>query len=802
MKKIFYITIILLVIFPVLTRAQFTGGSGDGVDSRLSHVFLSSPVITSNSPLCTNSGDTLKLSTTCSITGATYYWFGPNNFTSSDKNPIILDPQLFHSGTYGLFVSSSGEFSDTSFIEVLVDTLPYPPSIPSGDNYICFGTVNSPYFASSLNASSYQWTIVPSNAGHFSGDSTVSNVTIEWNPNYSGTASIQVQAVNHCGISDTAALEVLFNPVLGNATIINEDENLCYGITSSSYQLHPAENANGYIWTLSPDTAGLIGSVDDTTISVLWDAEFLGTAILKAAAYNNCDTILSDSVQITINPSPNALIIEDTSICEGAQIALGAAPMANHTYSWTAVPVDPSLVGQNTVSNPLVNPTANTIYYLTETDTLTGCSDFDSVIVAVNYLPGVANLPLALDTICQGTFSSDFIINAVINSTGYIWQLNPVDAGTISFNSGDTSITIFWSSSYIGNASVSVQAYNICDTTQADSTVVTILEIPQAIVIDDTLICYNQSVALGGVNNPAYTYSWIAIPNDPTLTANIANPTVTPAISTWYYLTVSNGYCSVMDSVLVSVTDTLELPTAITGNNMLCQGVVNSDYSTSLTNAIGFVWTLEPTNAGTILGGGTANISILWNTSFIGNVTLSVAGYNVCDTSGYTSLAITVNPVPEFNLCDTCVNDSLGVASFPVIIDAGTGWDSLLWSDGSTTTQTFEVTGPMIIGCTVWLDGCSAYDSLVIYPVGISEILTDNGFALYPNPAENKLYLTHQYKSGMLQYQIIDVNGRTVNSGIINEKSVTIDISTLPAGFYTMQVNASDQIRQTKFIKK
>lgn len=801
MKKIIYSLIIILLIFPGILKAQYTGGNGDGIDSRMSHVFLPAPTVTSNSPLCVGSGDTLKFFTDCNITGAIYHWFGPDNFTSTDKNPIIINPQLANSGTYGLRVSKNGNFSDTSFIDVIVDTIPYTPSVHSGNNYICAGTVNSPYFATSANANSYVWTVVPANAGLFTGDSTTSNVVVIWNQSYSGSVAIRVQAVNNCGISEYAELAVLFNPSIGNAEIINNNENQCIGITSSNYQIHPVQYSNGYLWRINPTDAGFIGNVDDTTINITWNTSFIGTAFIKAAAYNTCDTTDFDSIQVTINPLPLALVANDTSICESSQIAIGAAATANHSYTWTAVPSDPSLAGQSNLANPIVSPLVTTKYYLTEINTLTTCSNNDSILVQVNYMPGIANLPLSHDTVCQGTLSTDFIITEVANRTGYIWQLNPAEAGTISYTSGDTSISVFWTPSFIGNAVVKVQAYNSCDTTQADSTIVAILEAPQAIVIANTSICYGSNIEIGGTANPAYTYSWIAIPNDPTLVNNIANPNVTPLLTTRYYLTASIGECSDTDSVLITVLDTLDFPAPINGPANVCQGTINSNYATSLTNATGFEWTINPTNAGTILGGGTANISMIWNTAFLGNANLSVAGYNTCDTSGITTLSISINPIPLFNLCDTCINDSLGVAVFPVIIDAGSGWDSLLWSDGVTTAQTFSVSGPSVVGCTVWLNGCSAYDSVIVYPLGIHEIMGNKGFAVYPNPADDKLYIMHQYNSGSLQYQIIDINGRIVESGTIREKITILNISQLPSGLYNLHLRNAKENSQMKFIK-
>jgi hypothetical protein len=78
----------------------------------------------------------------------------------------------------------------------------------------------------------------------------------------------------------------------------------------------------------------------------------------------------------------------------------------------------------------------------------------------------------------------------------------------------------------------------------------------------------------------------------------------------------------------------------------------------------------------------------------------------------------------------------------------------------------------------------------------------DNGFTVYPNPANNILFVRpSQFDSpttGQTEYHITNLMGQTLLQGSINTENQQIDISTLPAGMYF--INVGEQT--TKFVVK
>jgi hypothetical protein len=86
-----------------------------------------------------------------------------------------------------------------------------------------------------------------------------------------------------------------------------------------------------------------------------------------------------------------------------------------------------------------------------------------------------------------------------------------------------------------------------------------------------------------------------------------------------------------------------------------------------------------------------------------------------------------------------------------------------------------------------------------VAPNGIEE-LSNGIFSIYPNPAENVLYV--QSENGNSTYTIYDVTGKvnyTHNSTTTNS---SLDISSLSSGIYFIQCISGEEVSTIKFIKR
>jgi hypothetical protein len=141
--------------------------------------------------------------------------------------------------------------------------------------------------------------------------------------------------------------------------------------------------------------------------------------------------------------------------------------------------------------------------------------------------------------------------------------------------------------------------------------------------------------------------------------------------------------------------------------------------------------------------------------------------------------------------------------------DAGSGFSSYLWNDGSTSrTLTVTSTGKVKVTVTNAV-GCSASDSVFATKSTGFDNKVASTFALYPNPAGHSINIS--FNSESLHNPIIEII--TIDKKILknflfedNLKAFnqTLDISSLSNGMYYIRV--SDQngrlLYMTKFVKQ
>ncbi|MDC0338479.1 T9SS type A sorting domain-containing protein, partial [Flavobacteriales bacterium] len=72
----------------------------------------------------------------------------------------------------------------------------------------------------------------------------------------------------------------------------------------------------------------------------------------------------------------------------------------------------------------------------------------------------------------------------------------------------------------------------------------------------------------------------------------------------------------------------------------------------------------------------------------------------------------------------------------------------------------------------------------------------ENSIVIYPNPAKNQLNLDVEFSENH-EFNIINIFGEIVVSGLINAANISIDISSLPPNIYFLRI-AKETL---KFIK-
>jgi hypothetical protein len=403
---------------------------------------------------------------------------------------------------------------------------------------------------------------------------------------------------------------------------------------------------------------------------------------------------------ITIYPTPYTNLGKDTTIRTG-QLILDAGP-GFKSYLWN---------DNSTLQTLMVTQTGN--YWVTVTNQFdcpyTSSINVISLItdfgVTAITTPNSACALTGAETvsILVKNFGTDILY------PGEVLPLQLIRNGTVvaneeiqiieEFDPGDvipyvfaTPINMINTGAYTIEAKTNL-AYDVNSSNDKFTKVVNAWGSPavtHADVIPNTFCVSGNPVALSGGSPSGGTYTGNGILSNsfyPT-TAGVGNHTIT------YNYTDPNTGCTGFRNFTLSV---VALP-----------NVTLSNFSPVCGNTQPFNLTGGSPSGGTYSGPGVSNG--VFNPATAGpgthTITYTYTDFNTCTNS--TSKTIQVYSIPVVNLGDD------RVVSDPFTLDAGPGFASYLWQDGSTN-QTFNVTRPGIYGVTVTdANGCAGYDEVII----------------------------------------------------------------------------------------
>lgn len=318
-------------------------------DTASVNIFVNTPVIAGVASAGT--------STICSGTSATLTASGGTNYswsTGSTANPIIVSPTA---GTTYSVVVSNGTCSDTTSINISVNTSP-SPTISAGSNTICAGQSTT---LTAVGGGTYLW-----NTG-------ATTSTIPVSPTSSTGYTVVVTAANTCTATATASVVVNSIPVAtvtGNSIICSGDIITLTAGGGTTYSWAPGGQTTPSI---------IVSPASGTTYSVV-------------VANGNCtDTAYTT---VSVNTGPIAGTGSDITINYGDATTLTAS--GGGTYSWNT--------GESTPSISVV-PTATTDYCVFVTDS-NGCTDSSCVTVMVEFNCGELFIPNAFSP--NGDLKNDY----------------------------------------------------------------------------------------------------------------------------------------------------------------------------------------------------------------------------------------------------------------------------------------------------------------------------------------------------------------------------------------------------------
>ncbi len=737
-------------------------------------------VASSNSPLCV--GATLRL-TADTIPGVTYYWTGPNGFTSNQQNPVINNASISMIGNYSV-VTVNGQCSSTvaqTYVNVV-------SSFSAGNNGpLCAGqTLN--LNATSIVGATYVWSGPNSFSSNLQNPSK-SLVTKSDSGLYSLTISL-----NGCGTLGPFTTLLIVNAV-PSSPIVGSNSPLCVGdniiLTASTYaggtynwsgpnnyastQQNPvrpsALNTYAGTYTVTITSNACVSPVGSTTViinnipatpiasnngplcigqnlsltanlisgvSYLWSGpnSFTSTtqnpirsslSLSDAGIYsviaiiNGCaSTAANTNVVITTN-TPAPLAGSNGPLCPGQSLQLTSSGISGATYSWVG-PASFTSTSQNPVINGITSANAG-IYSVTATTSSCGTSNAANINLIVNTLPAA---PTASNNgpLCAGDSLHLYASN--VTGAAYFWS------GPLSFTSAQQNPVITNINSLkSGQYSVYVVVTG-CGSSSVSNTSVFSHLIPNTpTAMSNAPLCAGDTLRLNGVANglgPNAIYRWTGPNNFNSAQQNPFLNSINANQAGFYSLTVSDSGCTSNSGAVNVIIKPIPAAPVPGSNAPFCSGG-NLNLSASPVSGASYLWT------------GPDNFS-----SFLQNPTLSGVDSKMSGTysvkalvNGCSSIAGLLN-VLIYNLPETpvasndgpkCVGENVALNA-SMIVGATYSWSGPVGYSVSTRNATLTNTTLSMSGkynVIAIADGCSSMEgstTVVINPIPSAPLLSSN----------------------------------------------------------------------------
>lgn len=571
----------------------------------------SAPVVGSNSPICE---DSLLSFTATSSAGATYAWSGPNAFTSTLQNPSIAAPTTMASGNYAVNATLGVCQGPSSTVTVVVN--PTPVLTITGDTSICIGDGTT---LTAAGANTYQWG---------SGPATATNTVSPLVDTYFGV--VGTSAAGCPSLPDSIQVTVHPLPMVS----LGNDTTVC-----DSLILNAVAGFATYNWNTAATTPTII--VNAT-----------GTYFVTVMTADSCFT--SDTINVTITPTPSPVIIGTSPICLGDNSTLTAAPASN--FQWSTGAVTASIV---------VAPTSDSLFTVTATNN--GCvSEPDSFLVVVNPLPLVF---IGNDT----TVCDQMTLDAGPGQTAYSWN------GGASTQALPVTTT--------GTYQVTVTDANTC--MASDTIQVTVNNTVQVDLGADPTVCPGATTPLNASPPGFASYLW---------STNAPTPSISAGLGTYSIAVVDVNGCPSADTI--SVFEYLLLAGDIGNDTLICDGSTLTLDASSWGAAV-HIW-----NPGGP-GGNTITVSNQ------GLYTLTMNDGNGCIYRDSLNLIVDVPPtlILSQSVTDACEGDPMvftvvpgGQATYQFLnnlTSVQTGGNTIYSSSSLQNGDIITVTGVTNAGCPI-----------------------------------------------------------------------------------------------------
>ena len=475
--------------------------------------------LTAGSDTVICSGTLLHLASYSTPTTGTYYWVGPNGFTSSIQYPNILPSTTANSGTYFVHEVVNGCFSDTAAITVLVNETPGIP-LAWSNSPVCEGDTLRLFASDTTPLVSYSW-IGALGFTSVSQDTIIANVVPATAGVYTVTATLGT-----CSASGLTGVSITNSP----AIIAGSNSPVCTGDTLKLFGTSAIGNT--FYWS------GPYTFMNTSPNPVRYPAvmEYAGVYTVTATGPGGCYSTAFDTVVIHQTPAPTW--VPWLTYCQ-----FNDAPQLNAVDAPNVLwyPTRTGGVGNSIAPIPTTSIPGIYYYYLTETDN--GCTSArDSVQVVVHPKP-IITLSPAYSEICP---HDSIAYSATDIDPLATWHWYPF----YYLSDTNSSSTVAKPIDNIDYSLVATSIYGCTDTAHAS-----VVVFPAGVIFataSDSVVLYPGETYQVQTQTNCTSLLWF--PSEGLDNPNLSNPTITGTVSTRYTVTgVTDHGCVAYDSIFFHV---------------------------------------------------------------------------------------------------------------------------------------------------------------------------------------------------------------------------------------------------------
>lgn len=350
-------------------------------------------ITSGGNPTCVSQSVTFTATPTNGGTNPSYQW-KVNGINAGSNAPTFTPSSIANNDVISCVVTSNAACLSTSTatatpITMTVTTNVTPAlSIAANATTICSGqsVTLTPSPTNGGTTPSYNWSVngVSAGSGPSFTSSTLTNGSVVTCvlTSSSGCASPTTATSNSVTISVTPSvtpsLTVAYN---GAGTSICQGNTAAFLATPTNGGSNPTFN-----WLVNGVSTGV--TTQQFQSSTLANNSTISCILTSNQACASASTSISNTVSLTVNPTPVFALSSNSPICSGTDINLSSTSLNGASYSWT---------GPNGFSSTLQNPTipssamANAGSYSLVV-TQNGCSATNSTSVVVNNSPAVPTI--------------------------------------------------------------------------------------------------------------------------------------------------------------------------------------------------------------------------------------------------------------------------------------------------------------------------------------------------------------------------------------------------------------------------